>query len=119
MSYLNNLTVSGFTVGPDYFSETVTEDDPDGAGRGGYHQLTESITVEGAVLKYEQQVSDFYEDRMGEIPEPNVENKSEAIRYLEAQRSVLTTALQKLDALLTAVQATTEFAAKPLHHPHV
>jgi hypothetical protein len=86
-------------------SSTETEEDPDGAGRGGYHQVTESVTVKDGVVHHEYSVSDYYKERLGEAPEPWVENQEDAVSWLEnhlANHQAACEALRKLVELARA-----------------
>lgn len=91
-----------------------TEDDPDGADRGGYHQYTQTLEVSGPKLTYSQEVSDEYEDRFGETPEPQADTKEEALKWLDKLIARRRRELVELEQFRAEAAATTEFTANIL-----
>ncbi len=70
-------------ISPNRLCEVTTEEDPDGADRGGYHQETQSLTLDGNMLLVDVEVSDYYEERLGDLPGPIAESKDDAKHYAE------------------------------------
>lgn len=88
---------------------TETEEDPDGADRGGYHQVTESVTVKDGVVLHQHSVSDYYEERFGEEPEPWVESQEDAVSWLENHLANHQAACEALRKFVELAKAATSY----------
>lgn len=98
-----------YTITPTSLIATETEEDPDGADRGGFHQQTDELEVKGDTLHLSFSVSDYWRDRFGdELPDPSATNKQEALDWIDGIIRSFQRRIEELGKLRANVEATTQ-----------
>lgn len=103
--YLTELSYSDTSV-----QWTSTEEDPDGADRGGYHQLDEGFEIKDGTIHHTYEMSDCYEERMGEEPDPEIESQEDAVSWLRNCLKEHQAACEALEKLIKRTEAATAFS---------